>query len=169
MSQSRPAATPRDRGEDRRSSSETMLQWTADREAQAVSTAICLHDDLPGDSGFPRTDAPEVGVVPLLAHIPYLLGDRTPPAAPAVSTVASGGTGVVVLSWDYGSEPDLAAYQVYRSSTSGGPYQSVGPFLERPTLVDTTAPEGATSYYVVRAFDTSGNAGAPSAEVAASS
>jgi hypothetical protein len=58
---------------------------------------------------------------------------------------------------------------VYRSSTSGIGYQPVGPFLDRPAFVDPTAPRGTTAYYVVRAFDTSGNAGAASAEVAATS
>jgi fibronectin type 3 domain-containing protein len=71
----------------------------------------------------------------------------------------------VALSWSYGTEPDLAGYRVYRSSTSGGPYQPVGPFLDRPAFVDATVPHGATMYYVVRAVDTSGNISASSAEV----
>ncbi len=145
----------------------SMLEWTADREARAVDTAICLHDDLPGGGGFPRTDAREVGVVPVPAKIPYLFGDRVAPAAPSTPTVTSGGAGIVVLSWSYGSEPDLAGYRVYRSTTSGGPSEPVGPFLDRTTLVDTTLTSGTRSYYVIRAFDTSGNASLPSAEISA--
>src|SRR5439155_11497945 len=105
-------------------STETTLQWTADREAQAVNTAICLHDFLPGDGDFPISENREVGVVPLLEKLPFLFADRTPPAAPS-PTVAPGATGSVVLTWSYGGEPDLAGYQVYRSATSGGPYQPV--------------------------------------------
>ena len=60
-----------------------------------------------------------------------------------------------------GSEPDLAGYRVYRSSTSAGPYQPIGPFLDRPAFLDTTAPSGTAVYYVVRAVDTSGNLSAP--------
>lgn len=148
-------------------SAQTMLEWTADREAKAVSTAICLHDDLPGDGGFPRTDAREVGVVPLLAKLPYLFADREAPAVPPTPIVNAGGIGILVLTWSYGSEADLAGYRVYRSATSGGPYEAVGPFLDRPILVDTTAPRGSKSFYVIRAVDTSGNTSQPSAEVAA--
>jgi hypothetical protein len=147
-------------------STQTTLEWTADREAGAVDTAICLHDNLPGDGGFPLTDAREVGVVPLLQRLPFLFRDRTPPAAPAAPT-ATPGPANVGLAWQPGPEPDLAGYRVYRSPTSGGPYVPIGPFLDRPTFVDTSAPAGQLSFYVVRAFDTSGNAGAPSAEVSA--
>src|SRR6185437_8688556 len=100
---------------------------------------------------FPRTDAREVGVVPVLARIPYLFGDHTAPAAPSTPAISSGGKGIVVLNWTYGSEADLAGYQVYRSGTPGGPYEPVGPFLDRPVLFDTTAPSGPAAYYVVRA------------------
>jgi hypothetical protein len=47
-------------------------------------------------------------------------------------------------------------------------YTSLGETLvARPAFVDSTAPPGQTSYYVVRAVDTSGNASSPSVEVAA--
>jgi hypothetical protein len=147
---------------------ETTLQWSAEREASAVATAICLHDDLPGGGDFPVSEDREVGVVPVLARLRFLFGDRTAPAQPSTPGAVSGGAGIVALSWSYGAEPDLAGYRVYRSTTSGGPYQPVGPFLDRPSFVDPTVPRGTRAYYVVRAFDTSGNAGAPSAEVSAS-
>lgn len=148
-------------------SAQTMLEWTADREAKAVDTAICRGDDIPGRGGFPQTNAREVGVVPVLARLPYLFADRTAPAVPPAPTVAPGGVGILVLKWSYGSEADLAGYRVYRSATSGGPYEAVGPFLDRPILVDTSAPRGAKSLYVVRAFDTSGNQSEPTPELAA--
>ena len=147
-------------------SPETTLQWIVDDEAKEVDTAICLHDDLPGAGGFPRTDAREVGVVPVLQKLPYLFGDRQAPATPALTVTP--GAANVTLAWAFGAEPDLAGYRVYRSSTSGGPYQPVGPFLDRPAFIDTTAPRGAIAYYVVRAVDTSGNVSEPSAEVSAS-
>src|SRR5262249_7670746 len=59
----------------------TMLAWTADREATAIDTAICLHDELPGDGGFPTTDSREVGVVPVLERLPFLFSDRQPPSS----------------------------------------------------------------------------------------
>jgi hypothetical protein len=141
---------------------ETTLQWTAEHEASAVATAICLHDDLPGSGDFPVSENREVGVVPVLARLRFLFGDRTALAAPSTPTFAAG-----ALDWSYGAEPDLAGYRVYRSTTSGGPYQPVGPFLDRPAFVDSTAPRGTTAYYVVRAYDTSGNVSGQSAELAA--
>jgi hypothetical protein len=150
-------------------SGETALQWEAEHEASAVATAICLRDELPGGGDFPISENREVGVVPVLQKLPFIFSDRTPPAAPSTPAATSGGAGIVSLSWSYGSEPDLAGYRVYHSTTSGGPYQPVGPFLDRPAFVDASVPRGAAVYYVVRAFDTSGNASAPSTEVAATS
>ena len=150
-----------------RGSPQSTLEWTADREARAVDTAVCLDDDLPGGGGFPQTNAREIGVVPLLAKLPYLFSDRAAPMAPPAPTITPGGVGILVLRWSYGGEGDLAGYRVYRSAISGGPYEPVGPFLDRSILVDTTAPRDATSYYVVRAVDTSGNVSTPSPELAA--
>jgi hypothetical protein len=144
---------------------ETTLQWTAEHEASAVATAICLHDQLPGSGDFPLSENREVGVIPVLQKLPFLFADRTAPTVPSTPVAAPAGPGIVALSWSYGTEPDLAGYRVYRSSTSGGPYQPVGPFLDRPAFVDATVPHGATMYYVVRAVDTSGNISASSAEV----
>ena len=147
-------------------SGQTMLEWTADHEARAVATAICRGDFLPGAGGFPRTDAREVGVVPVLARLPYLFGDRTPPAAPGAPNGNPGGSGIEVLTWPGNEEADVAGYQVYRSDTSGGPYAAVGPFLDRSTFVDTTVPQDSHAYYVVRAVDTSGNVSSSSPELA---
>ena len=145
---------------------ETTLEWTAEHEASTVATAICLHDELPGSGDFPISENREVGVVPVLARLRFLFSDRAAPAAPSTPTVTSGGAGIIALVWSYAAEPDLAGYRVYRSTTSGGPYQPVGPFLDRPAFIDATVPRGTTVYYVIRAVDTSGNVSAPSAEVA---
>jgi hypothetical protein len=145
---------------------QSALQWTAEHEASAVATAICLHDKLPGSGDFPVSENREVGVVPVLERLPYLFGDRQAPTAPAVAVIP--GPGNVRLAWAYGAEPDLAGYRVYRSSTSGGPYQPIGPFVDRPAFLDASVPSGTIAYYVVRAFDTSGNMSEPSTEVPAS-
>ena len=136
---------------------ETTLQWTAEHEASAAATAICLHDQLPGSGDFPLSENREVGSCPSAEASAFSsrIGRLRPPLRLRRSRRA--GPGIVALSWSYGAEPDLAGYRVYRSSTSGGPYQPVGPFLDRPAFVDATVPHGATMYYVVRAVDTSGN------------
>ena len=146
---------------------ETTLQWTDDREARAVDTAICRNDDLPGSGNFPSSDARDIGVVPLPALLPFLFRDATPPAAPAVPT-STASAGTVSLAWAYGAEPDLAGYEVFRAPASGGPYTKLtATLLARPAFADASAPPGAPSFYVVRAVDTSGNESAPSVEVSA--
>jgi len=91
--------------------------------------------------------------------------DTTPPAAPTalVSTVTST---AVSLDWADNHESDLAGYNVYCTSTPGGFYTKLNAaLLTASDYRDTSAPAGATSYYVVRAVDTSGNASAPSTEL----
>jgi hypothetical protein len=157
-------------------SSETTLQWTDDYEASVIDGAICRQDDLPGTGNFPASNAREIGVVPLPALLRFLFADVTPPATPPTPS-ATAGLGAVSLAWAYSPEPDVAGYRVFRSAASGGPYTRVSEtltytslgetLLPRPAFVDVTAPLGQTSYYIVRAVDTSGNASAPSVEVAA--
>jgi hypothetical protein len=144
-----------------------LLQSIADRTAQAVNFTICRKDDLPGSGDFPRSDARDVGVVPLAGLLPFLFDDHTSPAAPIPPTVTPGPASVT-LAWSYGAEPDLAGYEVLRSPTPGGPYTKLtSTLLDRPAFVDRTAPPAAPSYYLVLAVDSSGNESAPSAEVSA--
>jgi hypothetical protein len=93
--------------------------------------------------------------------------DLTPPAAPANLT-AVGGDGQVSLNWDDNVEPDLTGYNVYRSTTSGGPYALLnGAPLAASDYVDTAVTNGTTYHYVVTALDTSDNESADSNEAAA--
>jgi len=86
------------------------------------------------------------------------------PAAPAGLTALPTSTGVA-LTWTANTETDLAGYNVYRSlyPTEGFTLLNTNGLLTSPAFNDTTAPGGATSYYLVTAVDTSGNEGAPSA------
>lgn len=48
-------------------------------------------------------------------------------------------------------------YNVYRSTTSGGPYTKVNPVLDASTsYIDSSVQGGTTYYYVSSAVDTSG-------------
>jgi hypothetical protein len=144
------------------------LQWIADRTAQALSFTICRKDDLPGSGDFPRSDARDVGVVPLAGLLPFLFDDHTPPAAPP-APVATPGPATVTLAWTYAApDPDLAGWEVLRAAQPGGPYTklTVG-LLDRPAYADHTAPPKVPAYYVLRAVDSSGNESASSPEVAA--
>ena len=85
--------------------------------------------------------------------------DSTPPAAP-IGLGATAGNGSVSLAWTANGEPDLAGYNVYRSTTPSVPLVSP---LNGATLVataaylDGTAANGTTYYYVVTAVDTGSN------------
>jgi hypothetical protein len=93
--------------------------------------------------------------------------DTTPPAAPTGLT-ATGGNAVVDLNWNDNTEPDLAGYNVYRSTTSGGPYSQInGSLVTASAYSDTTVTNGITYYYVVRAVDGSNNSSGNSNEASA--
>ncbi len=93
--------------------------------------------------------------------------DTTPPAAPTGLTPTPG-DGSVSLDWDDNGEGDLAGYNIYRSTTSGGPFAQLnGPLASTSSSVDTTAINGTTYYYVVTAVDTSNNESGNSSEASA--
>jgi hypothetical protein len=143
---------------------QTTLVWSSDLEAAAVDAVTCLRDVLPGTGNFPASNAREVGAVPLPSYLPWLLGDRTAPAAPGAPTAAVA-EGTVVLDWPDGAEADLIGYHVYRATAAGGPYTrlTTAPIV-RSTYTDSAVPAGTTPYYVVRAMDTTKNLSAPSPE-----
>jgi fibronectin type 3 domain-containing protein len=91
-----------------------------------------------------------------------------PPAAPQGLTAVAG-DGSVSLNWTANSEPDLAGYNVYRSTSS--PVQTTTPLngtlLTSPNYADNNVVNYTTYYYVVKAVDTSGAASPPSNEASA--
>jgi fibronectin type 3 domain-containing protein len=92
--------------------------------------------------------------------------DTTAPAAPT-GLVAGAGDARVNLDWDDNPGPDIAGYTVYRSETSGGPYDSIVAGLTSSDHVDSSAVNGTTYFYVVTATDSAGNDSADSLEVSA--
>lgn len=84
-------------------------------------------------------------------------GDFDPPAAPG-GLVADAGNAVVDLDWNDNSETDLAGYNVYRSTTSGGGYIKLNTTkVSDSEYTDETAANGVTYFYVVEAVDLSAN------------
>jgi hypothetical protein len=81
----------------------------------------------------------------------------------AVVTAALGSTCVVTshsaaLNWTASSSSNVAGYNIYRSTTSGGSYTKLNTSLVVPTsYTDSTVQAGLTYYYVVTAVDTSGD------------
>jgi endonuclease I len=89
-----------------------------------------------------------------------------PPSAPT-GLVASAGDAVVTLNWDNNPEPDLAGYNVKRSTTSGGSYTTIASLVVPSDYSDTTVSNGTTYYYVVTAEDNGTQESPNSTEVSA--
>ena len=93
--------------------------------------------------------------------------DTTPPAVPS-GVSATGLNAQVSLSWSPVGDLDLAGYNVYRATTSGGPYTQInGALVVTANFDDTGVSNGVTYYYAITAQDTVGNESAFSAEVQA--
>jgi hypothetical protein len=142
----------------------TVLDFTPDAATRSqIESAIVTVTD-----GFLDVDATG-GTNTKLDFIQLQAVDHTAPAAVAGLVAVAGPDGNVTVSWSASPADDLASYRVYRGSsaavdTSGTPLS--GP-LAATTFVDTTAPAGQTSFYVVEARDSSGNRSPASAVAAA--
>ncbi len=71
----------------------------------------------------------------------------------------------VKLSWSHSISPDVIAYKVYRSKTSGSGYNLIAQ-VETNAYIDTSVQKGALSYYVVSAITSDGRESKYSNEVA---
>ncbi len=91
--------------------------------------------------------------------------DTTPPAAPTGLTAIPGNR-QVALDWDNNTEPDLASYNVYRATASGGPFSLITT-VTVSNYTNTGLKHNTTYFYYVTAVDTSGNESAQSAHVSA--
>jgi fibronectin type 3 domain-containing protein len=91
------------------------------------------------------------------------------PDAPEAPTglSATSSNNAVFLDWADNSEPDLASYSVFRSTTSGDYIVELASDLTSSEYVDGTAVNGTTYYYVVIATDTDAYLSARSIEVSA--
>jgi hypothetical protein len=80
--------------------------------------------------------------------------DPDPPSAPT-GLSAEAGNGVVNLNWNNNSENDLAGYNVYRSTSSGGTYTKLNAsLLGSSSYSDTSVSNGTTYWYRVTAVST---------------
>ncbi len=96
-----------------------------------------------------------------------------PPAAPegltAIPVQAPGGSPEVDLSWEIGSEANLAGYNVYRSEQPGQRGARLNrQVLAAPAFRDTTVTPGRSYWYSVTAVDQTGNESQASAPVTVS-
>src|SRR5919204_769270 len=126
---------------------------SATRHTTATVTVSVSDGKLTVDAiGGANTKLDYVDIAPAAA-------DTTPPAPPANVTAQAGDT-QVKLAWSANTEPDLAGYNVYRSTSLPVPLSSPvngSTKLTTPAFLDTGLTNGTTYYYVVEAVDTSGN------------
>lgn len=77
-------------------------------------------------------------------------------------------TRLVILNWVASVSSNVAGYNIYRSTTSGGPYTKLNTALvTSTTFTDTTVQPGQTYYYVARAVDSANNESANSNQASA--
>jgi fibronectin type 3 domain-containing protein len=93
---------------------------------------------------------------PESAAVGFAMRDVFPPKG-VTGLVAVPGTGSIDLSWEAGSEADLAGYRVYRREGEGREVRLNGELVVGPAYRDTTAVAGVTYGYRVTAVDASGN------------
>jgi Concanavalin A-like lectin/glucanases superfamily len=127
-------------------------------------------------SGFTAGDSSGVGTSGTIfngnwvAGAPVAAPDTTPPAAPQGLT-ATAGVQQVTLSWGANTEPDLAGYNLYRSTSSPVPTTSLpvngGTPITDTGYVDWGLQPGTTYHYALTAVDRSGNASSASDEASA--
>ena len=83
--------------------------------------------------------------------------------------LSGAGTHDVILSWTASTTPGVVGYDVYRGTTSGGPYptQLNSTPINGTTYTDETVQAGQTYYYVVTAVASDGTQSAYSNQVSA--
>jgi len=87
----------------------------------------------------------------------FVMLDNVPPSPPTNLVATPNGNHDVLLTWNPNAESDLAGYNVYRGTASGGPYTKINSGLVTGNqFVDAGLPYGRY-YYVVTAVDTSAN------------
>lgn len=81
---------------------------------------------------------------------------------------AQAGANKITLSWHPSKVPNVLGYNLYRSTTSGGPYDTLNTaIINDTTYVDTTTPHGVLCYYVYTILDNNFNESSYSSEASA--
>jgi len=103
---------------------------------------------------------------PVVVLIPAAAPPAPPAGLQAIAVFPPGGSPEVDLSWEIGSEANLAGYNVYRSERPGERGVRLnGQALAAPAFQDATVIPGRSYTYTVTAVDTAGKESPPSAPV----
>jgi hypothetical protein len=94
---------------------------------------------------------------------------NTPRTVPVTLTVSAPTTSSATLTWNANTESDLAGYKVYRATASGAYGAPIATLQANVTsYIATGLQAGTTYFFVVTAYDTTGNESAYSNEVSKS-
>ena len=95
-------------------------------------------------------------------------GSSTDDAQPVSCSAPAGLLGTLDISWSPHPNPDVVGYNVYRSLTSGGPFEKVNVDLVTNTTYRNSGLDSDKKYhYVITAVDRFGNESSNSVEVSA--
>ena len=104
-----------------------------------------------------------LGQVPCIANVDgvnvcnVVIVQRVVNAANGANCV-TGNSHIVTLSWEASTSPNIAGYNIFRGSTSGGPYTQInGALTSALTYADSNVLAGQTYYYVTTAIDGNNN------------
>ncbi|MEM7390862.1 MAG: LamG-like jellyroll fold domain-containing protein [Verrucomicrobiota bacterium] len=86
--------------------------------------------------------------------------DTNAPAAPT-GFVAGAGFARAYLNWSAGADPDIASYNVYRSTSVGGPFALIDSAGAQLDYIDEGLANGFTYHYRITAVDIAGNESDP--------
>ena len=117
-----------------------------------------------GDGGTPNASAmPSTATSPAPQSISTSPAPPSTPTSPAPQSSAS-----VTLGWNPNTEPDLAGYKVYEATSPGSYGAAIATLPANATsFVATGLQPGVTYFFVITAYDTSGNESARSPELSA--
>ncbi len=122
--------------------------------------AVCVADPVPDGTTCDDGDGCAGDTCQAGVCVPFNCG----PPPPAPPTALEGEIGEKAsLAWEPNTEPDLAGYNVYRATASGGPYARVATLL--PKSEHQELPPGGFYCYVVTAENKGGNESGYSAEI----
>lgn len=88
------------------------------------------------------------------------------PSAPTNLAATANATSVR-LGWTASPETDVAGYSIFRSTSAGGPYNTIARNIKSSSFVDNTTIAGINYFYAIKAVDNSLNRSGYSNEVSA--
>lgn len=79
-------------------------------------------------------------------------GDISVPSAPTLLTATRSSSSAIALLWSVSVSHDVSGYNIYRATSSSGPFTTIVGITTTTSFVDTGLTTGTTYYYEVTAF-----------------